>query len=270
MGVSVLIKMPATPLPDQAANALTALQREINKVSSYSDRRAQAQKRFEGENRRGNIIFDAVRATLASMCSGACRCMYCEDSAAGEIDHFRPKSLFPDLVFVWLNYLYACGSCNRTKTHRFRISLADGNLVDLVHPRQGQATEPQEGSAVLIDPRVDDPMEFLMLDLIGKTLQFMPRHKEGTLEYSRAEYTIECLKLNARDYLLFARQEAYETYCARLCQYVSARNSPSASRIAAAITRCGHPTVWAEMKSQAHQIPELKRLFENAPEALNW
>jgi hypothetical protein len=32
----------------------------------------------------------------------------------------------------------------------------------------------------------------------------------------------------------------------------------------------GHPTVWREMQRQAQLIPELRRLFEQAPEALTW
>ena len=33
------------------------------------------------------------------MCAGAKRCMYCEDSAADEVEHHLPKNLYPEFVF---------------------------------------------------------------------------------------------------------------------------------------------------------------------------
>src|SRR5690242_1013908 len=56
--------------------------------------------------------FSEVRQVLADMCSGIERCMYCEDSAATDIDHFQPRRLDPLLSFVWTNYLAACSWCN--------------------------------------------------------------------------------------------------------------------------------------------------------------
>ncbi len=43
-------------------------------------------------------------------------CAYCEETTKGEIDHFRPKSQFPDLVYSWFNWLFACHECNNAKT----------------------------------------------------------------------------------------------------------------------------------------------------------
>ena len=42
-------------------------------------------------------------------------CGYCEENTKGEIDHFRPKSKFPNLVYEWSNWVFACKDCNRTK-----------------------------------------------------------------------------------------------------------------------------------------------------------
>lgn len=53
-------------------------------------------------------------------------CAYClrhEDWADGaetyEIDHFRPHSLFPDLICVFDNLYYACHRCNHRKLDRW-------------------------------------------------------------------------------------------------------------------------------------------------------
>ena len=69
-----------------------------------------------GEHRRR--IRAALRADF-----GQC-CAYCEnecqegDGAAGNrgtIDHFRPRSRFPERWLDWLNLVYACRRCNDTK-----------------------------------------------------------------------------------------------------------------------------------------------------------
>ncbi len=42
-------------------------------------------------------------------------CGYCEEECKGEIDHFRPKKTFPELVYDWSNWIVACHSCNHAK-----------------------------------------------------------------------------------------------------------------------------------------------------------
>lgn len=62
-------------------------------------------------------IRDALRTDF-----GQC-CAYCENrcAASGDqpnresVDHFRPRSKFPDLSLDWLNLVYACQRCNGTK-----------------------------------------------------------------------------------------------------------------------------------------------------------
>ena len=42
-------------------------------------------------------------------------CGYCEEYAEpGGVDHFRPKSRFPELVYEWSNWVFACNRCNVT------------------------------------------------------------------------------------------------------------------------------------------------------------
>jgi uncharacterized protein (TIGR02646 family) len=195
--------------------------------------------------------------------------MYCEDSLASEVEHFRPKTFYPDLVFSWINYLYSCGPCNRIKRSHFRILVEPSRHIDLSRRRADDVVKPRDGSPMLIDPRRDDPLQYLSLDLID-TFWFVPRHIEGTHERARAEYTIELLKLNERDFLPLARQEAYAGYRARLGEYVHARNTERGEHLAKAISRCGHPTVWAEMKTQSLLLPDLAELFAAAPEAFDW
>lgn len=49
------------------------------------------------------------------------KCIYClmPDSLKGEdnfgVEHYKPKSIFPELERVWGNLFYACNPCNRRK-----------------------------------------------------------------------------------------------------------------------------------------------------------
>jgi hypothetical protein len=132
---------------------------------------------------------------------------------------------------------------------------------------------PIRGRPVLIDPRVEDPTEYLELDL-RQTFWFVARAKPGSPEHQRAQYTIDTLQLNKRDWLPQARCSAYRDYLAHLERYVQERQQARAQehllRLAREIQTRQHVTVWWEMKRQHALLPELKWLFEAAPEALGW
>ncbi|OQY54394.1 MAG: hypothetical protein DRR08_10845 [Candidatus Parabeggiatoa sp. nov. 2] len=44
-----------------------------------------------------------------------CECNVTEESNYLEVEHFQPKSLYPDKVVVWDNLLPSCKRCNGTK-----------------------------------------------------------------------------------------------------------------------------------------------------------
>ena len=46
-------------------------------------------------------------------------CGYCEEETAGDIDHFRPVSKDPELVYKWTNWIFACPTCNREKSNKW-------------------------------------------------------------------------------------------------------------------------------------------------------
>ena len=46
-------------------------------------------------------------------------CAYCEEMCKGEVEHFRPKSKFPGLVYCWSNWLFACHDCNCSKLEKW-------------------------------------------------------------------------------------------------------------------------------------------------------
>jgi len=42
-------------------------------------------------------------------------CAYCEETCKGDVDHFRPKSKHPEVVYEWTNWLFVCHDCNNAK-----------------------------------------------------------------------------------------------------------------------------------------------------------
>jgi uncharacterized protein (TIGR02646 family) len=230
---------------------------------------------WEQKNKPSNLMFRVIRSELTAMCQGGNRCAYCEDAPADEIEHFKPKSIFPSQCFVWENYLYACGICNLAKSNQFAVF--PGLQADFIEiPKNWAETNDDEptGDPSLINPRAENPLDFLFLDIQHKSFHFAPLPDEiqDPQGFKKAEYTAKVLKLNDRDYLVSARRNAYTALKAMLENYVRNREADptAASTIYSTITTFNHQTVWQEMKRQKDFIPALRPLFESAPEALWW
>lgn len=76
----------------------------------------------------------SVKEALKVMFSG--KCAFCESHVIhvdyGAIEHFRPKSKFPELCFSWNNYLLCCNICNGAgqKGDRFPEVAEDGPFIN--------------------------------------------------------------------------------------------------------------------------------------------
>ncbi|HYO53693.1 hypothetical protein [Archangium sp.] len=127
-------------------------------VSDAADPPAEARRLWAQKD---NTAFREIRARLRAMAPGRERCMYCEDSAAEDIEHFWPRKHFPLRAFDWLNYLLACSCCNSNyKREQF--------------PRD------DSGAPLLINPTVDDPMEHLELSPVtGMFTDLTPKGAES-------------------------------------------------------------------------------------------
>jgi hypothetical protein len=113
-----------------------------------------------------------------------------------------------------------------------------------------------------------------MLDIGGGTFRFVPIADHGSLEFKRAEYTIDVLGLNLKTFLPRARREAYESFRARIVEFGQKRGRGAGEKelklLADAVRRMQHPTVFHEMRRQRKLLPEIETLFQEVPEALNW
>ena len=131
---------------------------------------------------------------------------------------------------------------------------------------------PPHGNALLINPRNEDPLHFLWLDLHG-TYRIEPKLGLHSKEHRRAEYTRDLLNLN-RDFLIRARKNALITAWDMFRVYsqlkISAAEVSELDKRRDVIKTMVHRTVWKEMIRQRSQIPSLNALFESNPEALNW
>lgn len=264
-----MLRVAKGRLPAIHERKLEEYQADVDGKGTYAERVAEGKRLFKSRNSTKNKTFAAVRNTLSDMCRGPRRCMYCEDSAADEIEHFRPKDLYPEAVFVWMNYLYACGPCNTRKSKQFFVvDLNTKEFVNATRPHKAPVEPPPDGDPVLIDPRREDPLAFLMLDL-RDTFEFTPTADTGTVDHERAARTIDVLELNARDYLVEARERAFQSYWALLADY-GQQTDPGAKRARLdAIRGSSHPSVWWEMKRQRTFLEGLEELFARAPELLN-
>lgn len=132
-----MIRISRLHLEPETADALKERQEKIDASSNPMDT-AQRVWRNLGGTHRGRIL-----STLRVMASGLERCMYCEDSGGTDIEHFRPKSAYPEWALRWENYLLACSHCNSNEK-RSKFPVLD------------------DGQPALIDPTVIDPSEHLI------------------------------------------------------------------------------------------------------------
>jgi len=248
-------------------------QNVIDDETDYAQRVSLAKIHFSNRNKAGNSTFDTVKAVLIKMCTGPRRCAYCEDSVADEIEHIHPKDLYPEAVFCWENYVYACGPCNGPKNNKFSVLNGHPLLcVKVSRSRRAPVIPPLSGDPALINPRIEDPLYFLFLDL-SNTFLFSIGHGLSSRDELRASYTCETLKLN-RDYLAHARKSAFLSYRARLVEYIQHKTQGASpadlGQFAHELTRMHHRTVWKEMQRQRQHYPGLAELFAKAPEATTW
>ena len=167
-----------------------------------------------------NPTFREVRARLVEMCSGPRRCNYCEDSVADEVEHIAPKDLYPERAFRWDNYCYACGPCNGPKNNQYAVFRTDAPDIlheILPHPRAignqpRYLIPPPAGRDALIDPRRENPLNDLLLDITDSFL-FVPFADDPlSISYQRASYTIRVLSLNSCADLVKARRIAFTNF----------------------------------------------------------
>jgi len=82
---------------------------------------------------------EKIKEALVTMFHG--KCAYCESKLThvsyGEIEHFYPKSAYPDKTFTWENLLLSCSICNNTNHKGVKFPLDDRDNPLLIDPTDG-------------------------------------------------------------------------------------------------------------------------------------
>jgi hypothetical protein len=264
------------PLDVSVHRELTGWQAEIDAITGYAERIDTGSRRFDRRNRADNTAFAHIRDVLDTMCAGNSRRMYCEDSYAYQIEHFWPRSVYADKIFVWSNYLYSCGRCNITKRNNFEIyRTVDRRRIKVTTKHNEQPpSQPAPGEPVLIDPCAEDPADFPWLDMTPGSFLYTPKRGLPGRARARAIYTIDLLGLNKRPELPRGRQWAYRTYCSLLRDFIQQKKNGASDEDLAFLVESLHmqpfQAVWIEMKRQYLDQPRLAELFTREIDALRW
>lgn len=155
----------------------------------------------------------AVLTTLRHMMGDRQRCMYCLDSHGTDIEHFWPKTPYPERMFVWLNLLLCCAECGRFKGDRFPLA---------------------DGAPLLVDPTAEDPWQ--CLDFDPTTGSIVARFDAGQNGYSvKGVETVKRLQLDQRE----AMASGYKKTLRRLSRVVEGilgQVAPDAAALIAALS----------------------------------
>ena len=120
---------PPQVLIDNKDSWTAALKNAINQYGGYDKIPAQ-----EKESLISHYRHKDIKHSLCVSSHG--KCAFCEskpgESGNIEIEHFAPKSLYPDLTFEWENLLPACRKCNEAKRDfdTVKESIIDPSKID--------------------------------------------------------------------------------------------------------------------------------------------
>jgi len=273
-----------SPLPQEADDVLVELQALVDGQAGYPARVDKAVELWDkkmGQAKRKRA-FLLVRTELSKISYGVSRCAYCEDSGADEIEHLFPKSLFPELAFKWSNYAFACGPCNGPKGNRFAVIKPDGAIDEFVRKRGDPVIAPRAGTSGLVNPRAEDPMTVLELDLGGRaidgtdlpaTFLFEPKFGLDAVQEARAKFTIDVLGLN-RELVRRSRRAAFRSFRSQLLEYTDMKGSGATNEeldeFRLGMLEMPHLTVFEEMRSQREFLPQIDDCMNRAPEIAEW
>lgn len=296
-----MIPLSSKNLSRESADFLSKRQQDIDSKADFEAKAKRADQLWSNKgSQAAKKAFGEIKKLLIDMCVGTEICNYCENNEAADVEHIYPKKIFPERAFVWKNYLLACKKCNTThKQEKFFVFNPKGsNKVQDVKPPRGNYISPPNDDAAFLDPREENPMDYLWLDL--KTFFFAEltvKHPEGSRGYEKANNTLDILQLNARNALPEARRAAAKYYIDRLQQYVNVKQAADYQTLLASlgdfdeidttkpfdaekpqilekikhsILTHTHPTVWKEIQRQQLKLNKAKTLFQQAPEALTW
>ena len=166
---------PRPELDSQTRVSLSLAANAIRQLDDIESKKKTAKEAYDSA--RTSKWFEPVIENLRKNCDGIERCMYCSLSAPVQVEHYRPLSVFPDLAFVYENYLWSCGECNQKKANRFPpdtqvgaqiLNPIDDNIWDHfeLHPELGHLLKRQSPETEEDFPRAVSTCEIVGIDRV--------------------------------------------------------------------------------------------------------
>ena len=171
--------------PKLAAALKKRLADETAAIAKHSAPKKEAERRYT--NARKTQWFAPVVTALGKLAGPGQRCMFCSGSEASDVEHYRPKAVYPEEAMTWKNYLWSCTPCNRGKLNRFPPDNHPGGR--------------------LVNPLDEDVWRFFFIDGFGL---LTPRYDKKSQSFdTRAVSTRDLLDLN-REAVQESRQLRFE------------------------------------------------------------
>ncbi|MCP4655743.1 MAG: TIGR02646 family protein [bacterium] len=150
-----------------------------------------------------------VRGALHAMHGRVCA--YCQCSlgrSRGDVEHFRPSSVYWWLAYNFDNYFLSCHTCNRErKIGRFPLEPGTRPVTFATREELGREAR------LLLDPTEDPVEEWLRTDFEDDLCRIENRVDAAAhaSAWAQVEETIRLFRLNLDQGLLRERQEAVDT-----------------------------------------------------------
>lgn len=151
------------------------LQKRTASLMTAPDPKIVCEQRFD--NARKCDWFITIRSRLVEMAGETRTCMFCDHNEPTDVEHFKPKSVFPGDTFRWENMLWICTTCNRLKGNFFPPVNCDG--------------------AELINPSLDSVWNYFLLDEFGNLI--MRWDSDANDFNSRAKSTCKYIQLDREE-----------------------------------------------------------------------
>jgi len=146
----------------------------------------------------GNWSDPAVRGALLAMHGFACA--YCQHALPydhpGDVEHFRPKSIYPWLKYAYDNYFLSCNTCNSGRK-RTEFPLARG--VPASYPARDRLPDEER---LLLDPCLDPVDSVVKVDTDDLTFPARAVRGAGQPYERRAEATVGFFEFDSLAHLI--------------------------------------------------------------------
>jgi uncharacterized protein (TIGR02646 family) len=258
-----MLRCQPSQLSAASSRFLKSRQDSVNSYVTKSEQYAEAKRLF---SLKGNKCFQEIRLLLGQASPPADACVYCERDRRRDIEHVKPQRHYPSAAFDWENYILSCVYCNQNlKKDRFGVVNPQGLLIEFDRFSLPLDQIPPDGIPALINPRIENPFDFFILDIETCWLDISANDPIGIV---RAEFTRSLFDLNNDVFLSLRRAAkiAFINYLEIYREKVLEGDLITAARVAAEIYNLPHPTVLAEIKRQRQELTFPENPYVVTPE----